>query len=213
MVVDLVADRSLRPDSLAADERLVLLRTAREAIDHGLRHGKPPRLDPAAFPPPLLVERACFVSLHRFEELRGCVGSLEARLPLALQVGESAYAAAFCDPRLPPVAVGEIRDLTIEISVLSPLMPIEAGSQRALLDQLRPGIDGLVLREGGCRATFLPKVWETFPVPFDFVEHLKRKAGLPQGYWSRALRFERYTTESFGIDVAQLDSIPPPSSH
>jgi AmmeMemoRadiSam system protein A len=178
---------------------------ARDAIDHGLRHGEPPRLDLDGFAAKLLIERACFVSLHRVDELRGCVGSLEARLPLVRQVADSAYDAAFCDLRLAPVSADELPELTIEISVLSALTEIEAGSEHALLGRLRPGIDGVVVREGERRATFLPKVWENFPLPYDFIEHLKRKAGLPPRYWSPTLRFERYTADSFGIVVRELD--------
>lgn len=191
--------------SLSEGERLTLLRVARDAIDDGLRHSEVQRMELDTFPPALLVERACFVSLHRLDELRGCVGSLEARCPLVLQVARSAYDAAFCDLRLPPVRADELAGLTIEISVLSPLTVIEAESEPALIEQLRPGIDGVVVRDGEQRATFLPKVWESFPRAHEFLEQLKRKAGLPPMYWSPTLRVETYTADSFGIAVADLD--------
>lgn len=190
---------------LGKSERLALLRVARDAVDQGLRHGELLPLALGAFPLGLRLERGCFVSLHRFGELRGCVGSLEARCPLVLQVAKSAYDAAFCDQRLPPVRADELPELTIDISVLSPLTAIAAESELVLLDRLRPGIDGVVVREGERRATFLPKVWESFPRRHDFLEQLKCKAGLPPGYWSATLRFESYTTDSFGIAIADLD--------
>jgi hypothetical protein len=67
-----------------------------------------------------------------------------------------------------------------------------------LLAQIRPGIDGLILTEGQARGTFLPSVWESLAEPRDFLNHLKRKAGLPADHWSDRVRVERYTTESFG---------------
>jgi AmmeMemoRadiSam system protein A len=197
------AEGRLLPLALEASECLVLLRVARDAIRYGLRFGEPPFIEDN-FDARLLTEGACFVSLHRAEELRGCVGSLEARLPLVRQVAESAYDAAFCDLRLSPVRADELSELSIEISVLSPLRAVHAETERALLDLLRPGVDGVVVREGERRATFLPKVWETIPLPFDFLEHLKRKAGLPPRYWSPTLRFDLYTADSFGIRVAEL---------
>jgi hypothetical protein len=135
----------------------------------------------------------------------GCVGSLEARVPLVQQVANSAYDAAFCDQRLSPVQADELRELTIEISILSALSDVPATSESELLGSLRPGIDGVVLYDGERRATFLPKVWEVIELPFDFLEHLRRKAGLPNRYWSPTLRFQRYTADCFGIAIADLD--------
>ena len=173
------------------------LRTlAREAIAHGLREGQPPRLDLARYPAALTEPRASFVTLHRAGELRGCTGSLEPDGPLVVGVARNAYRAAFEDPRFPPLAGWEVEGLEVSVSLLSPLEPIRAGSEAELLASLRPGVDGLVLREGRRTATFLPAVWESLPDPREFLHALERKAGLAAGHWSPALRFERYRTES-----------------
>jgi len=120
---------------------------------------------------------------------------LEARRPLAEDVVQNAFAAAFGDPRFPPVTEPEVDKLDIHISVLSPLEEMHFASEADLLRQIRPGIDGLVLEDGPYRGTFLPAVWESLPDKRDFLRHLKIKAGLPPDYWSNTLRVWRYTTE------------------
>jgi hypothetical protein len=175
--------------------RTSLRALAREAIAHGLREGRPPRLDLSRYPAPLTEPRASFVTLHRAGELRGCTGSLEPDGPLVVGVARNAYRAAFEDPRFPPLAGWEIEGVEISVALLSPLEPIRAASEAELLRSLRPGIDGLVLRQGRRTATFLPAVWESLPEPREFLHALERKAGLEAGHWSRTLRFERYRTE------------------
>ena len=128
--------------------------------------------------------------------LRGCVGSLQARLPLVADVAQSAFAAAFRDTRFAPLGPAEADDLDIHISILSPLEPLVVASEAELLETLRPGVDGLVLCEGALRGTFLPAVWERLPDPRQFVQELKRKAGLQGDYWSPTLELQRYTVES-----------------
>jgi AmmeMemoRadiSam system protein A len=188
--------------ALDARQRAALLALAREAIGRGLAEPRMPRL-PAAMPAAgLEIERSSFVTLTIDGQLRGCCGTLEPRGPLWQDVWRNAWVSAFEDSRFAPLAAEEFSQLTLAISVLSPLEPHPAASERALLASLRPGIDGLVLELGETRATFLPAVWEMLPEPPRFLEALKEKAGLPAGLWSPRLRFERYTTESFGEDEA-----------
>nr|WP_297528385.1 AmmeMemoRadiSam system protein A [Thiohalobacter sp.] len=177
--------------------RAELLRLARASILHGLETGRPLAVDPADFDPELAAPGAAFVTLHRQGELRGCIGSLEAHRPLVVDVAENAFAAAFRDPRFPPLAVDEFDDLEIEISVLSPPEPMAFTDEADLLRQIRPGVDGLILEDMGRRGTFLPSVWAQLPRREDFLAHLKLKAGLPPGHWSPTVRVWRYTTESF----------------
>jgi len=179
-----------------AGPRPSLRAVAREAIAYGLREGRPPELDPAGYPAALAEPRASFVTLHRGGELRGCTGSLEPAEPLVVGVARNAYRAAFSDPRFPPLAGWEIDALEISVSLLSALERIHAASERDLLRILRPGVDGLVVREGARSATFLPTVWESLPEPREFLHALERKAGLEAGHWSPTLRFLRYSTES-----------------
>lgn len=176
--------------------RDALLKLARESIRRQLA-GDPsvprPEVASAAFD----EVRASFVTLKLDEALRGCIGVLEAVRPLSLDVAHNAHAAAFRDPRFPPLGRLELEPLHIEISVLSPPEPFPVLDRADLLASLRPGVDGLILAEGAQRATFLPAVWESLPRPEDFLTQLLLKAGLAPNHWSERLRFARYTTESF----------------
>ena len=183
---------------LAPQQRRHLLTLARDAIRHGLASGQPPRLDIDGEPPELLVHRAAFVTLELHGRLRGCIGHLEASQPLVLDVSDNAFAAAFRDPRFPPVTAGELDPLQIKISVLTPATELSFADEAALLATIAPGLDGLILADAGYRGTFLPSVWEQLPEPRDFLRRLKEKAGLPAEHWSRNLRVWRYRTESFG---------------
>lgn len=185
------------PSSLSPEYRTQLLLVARESIEHGLQLDRPLRVQPEAYPTTLRKQRASFVTLHRHQELRGCIGHLEACLPLVVDVAENAFAAAFRDPRFPPLTSRELQDLEIHISVLTPAVPMCFTSEADLLRQLRPGLDGLILEDGHHRGTFLPSVWESLPEAEHFLSHLKLKAGLRPGYWSSSLKVKRYTTESF----------------
>lgn len=178
-----------------------LLDLAEASIRHGLEQGRPLRPDKRDYPAVADENGACFVTLHSRGELRGCIGSLQAHQPLLEDVAHNAYAAAFSDPRFPPLHVSELAGLEIHLSLLSPATPIAFQSEEALLQQLRPGEDGLILEEGGRRGTFLPSVWEQLPTAELFLQHLKQKAGLPTDYWSDTLKVSRYTTESFGRKV------------
>ena len=102
------------------------------------------------------------------------------------------------DRRFPPLAVHELDDLDLHISILSPAEAMDFGSEQELISQLRKNIDGLILQEGPSRATFLPSVWESLPAPVEFVQHLKQKAGLPANYWSDRIKAYRYTVEYIG---------------
>jgi len=147
--------------------------------------------------PELQEERASFVTLTIDGNLRGCIGMLEACRPLVEDVAENACAAAFADPRFEPLSEREFRQIDIHISVLSPPEEMEFNSEADLLAQLRPGVDGLILQDGGRRGTFLPSVWEELPDADLFLMHLKMKAGLPTTHWSDTLRVFRYTAEYF----------------
>jgi len=185
-------------------DQAALLRVALTSIESGLESGTPLQVNPEDCPAVLSNRRASFVTLKRNGELRGCIGSLEPVSSLGEDVARNAFAAAFRDPRFPALTAAELQDLDIGISVLGPTQPVEFGSEAELLDRLRPGMDGLVLRDGHHRGTFLPAVWESLPHPADFLGHLKQKAGLPGDYWSGTLEIGRYTTQSFASGVAAI---------
>lgn len=184
--------------SLSFGERRQLLSLAQESIRYGLQHRDQMPIDVSAFSPVLQALGASFVTLKSSGELRGCIGSILAARPLALDVTANAYAAAFRDPRFLPLALAEFDELTIHLSLLSPLEPLQFTSEEDLLAQLRPGVDGIMIEEDMRRGTFLPTVWESLPDPGDFLRHLKLKAGLSPGYWSLTLKVYRYTIESIG---------------
>ena len=184
-------------NTLSDEERAILLDVARRSIEHGLQQQSPLVVEPADYPETLRPLRATFITLEIDGHLRGCIGTLEARSPLVQDVAEHAFAAAFEDPRFFPLRKEEFSRLDIHISVLSPPEPMEFSLEDELLAQLRPGVDGLILRLGQRRATFLPSVWDSLPDPYVFLAQLKQKAGLPLDFWSPDLKAERYTTESF----------------
>ncbi len=177
------------------EERKILLDWAKASIEYGLETEKPISPDLSLFPEKFSELRATFVTLEKHKQLRGCIGTLEAIRPLLEDVTQNAFAAAFNDPRFPPLQRNELDDLAIHISILSPAEPMTFNSEQDLIAQLRPGIDGLILEDRGRRGTFLPSVWESLPNPEDFLAHLKLKAGLPESYWSDSIRVYRYTTE------------------
>lgn len=170
-----------------------LLALARNAIEHRLR-GIP---EAAAADPALAAPGAVFVTLTQGGELRGCIGSLEAWRPLAEDVRENACAAAFRDPRFPPLAADELPRTRVEVSLLTPAEPVAFADEADALRQLRPGKDGIVFECGGRRATFLPQVWEQLPEPARFLGQLKRKAGLPGDFWSDDVRLSRYRVDKW----------------
>jgi AmmeMemoRadiSam system protein A len=189
------ADRSEQSQQ-ASPNKALLLDVARQSIEWRLRTGQLLTVDPDAYPPELRELRATFVTLRRAGELRGCVGGLVASRSLVDDVARSAFRAAFCDDRFPPLQASELDLLEIHISILSPLEPLSAPDERALLDEIRPGVDGLVVRDGARQGTFLPAVWESLPEPPAFWRELKRKAGLPPDSWSSHWEIFRYTVES-----------------
>lgn len=182
-------------DVLDATGRRALLDVARDSIRGGLA-GRRPDLNAEDFSAALRVPRATFVTLEIERALRGCIGTLEAHQPLALDAAENAYAAAFRDPRFPPLVHAEFERVELHISILNPAVPMRFVSEPDLLGQLRPGVDGLILSERGRRATFLPAVWESIEDPWEFLAHLKVKAGLPADYWSETIEVSRYTVTS-----------------
>lgn len=182
--------------NLCPEHGRILLDTASVSIDYGLRTGGSLEVVLDEYPGELRGFRATFVTLRIDEQLRGCMGALKAVDPLILDVSRNAFSAAFCDPRFSKLTRPEFEKLDLSISILGPSEPIWAGSQSELLDVIRPGIDGLIVHEGKRRGTLLPAVWESIADPREFLAILKRKAGLPDDYWSETIRFERYTAIS-----------------
>jgi AmmeMemoRadiSam system protein A len=178
---------------MSVERGAVLLTIARDAIAGRIAgDGWTQRVEPW-----LREHAATFVTLRLEGELRGCIGSMEARRALGEDVHENARAAAFRDPRFPPVAAHEIGALQVEVSVLSPQEPMAAATESEALAALRPGIDGIYLQYRELRATFLPQVWDGLPDPLDFLCELRRKADLPTRFWDPQIKLSRYTVEKY----------------
>lgn len=178
----------------------LLLELAFRSIEYGLEHGREMAVDVDDFPPDLQEKRATFVTLKSDHDLQGCIGTLEAYRPLVTDVCANAYAAAFSDPRFQALTYRQLGSLTLSVSVLSPAQELHFNSEAELIEQLRPGIDGVILQQGWRRGTFLPSVWSSLPDKQNFLAHLKMKAGLSGDYWSDDIRAYRYTTHVFGDD-------------
>ncbi|MCK5003223.1 MAG: AmmeMemoRadiSam system protein A [Gammaproteobacteria bacterium] len=170
---------------------------AYDSIKSGLSNGKAMAVDSSKLDTALQTNRATFVTLNKHGQLRGCIGMLEPIRPLAEDVAHNAFAAAFSDPRFPPLKENELEQLDIHISILGTPEKMSFDSEEDLIRQLKPGIDGLIMEEGRRRGTFLPSVWESLAESRDFLHHLKLKSGLPENYWSDDIKIQRYSVEEF----------------
>lgn len=145
----------------------------------------------------LRAKAASFVTLRVEGDLRGCIGTLDAHRPLGDDVAHNAHAAAYRDSRFAPVPAGERERLQVEVSVLSPRVPLPVASEDEALSHLRPGVDGVFIEYQEFRATFLPQVWDNIPEPLEFLCELRRKARLPMRFWHPELRLSRYTVDKY----------------
>ncbi|MBB4286474.1 AmmeMemoRadiSam system protein B [Roseospira goensis] len=194
------ADPAAGTEALVRAHAAALIRLAAGGLEHGVRHGRAPGLDLDQVPAALRAPGAAFVTLTRAadDRLRGCIGSVEAARPLALDVLAHGYNAGFRDGRFPPVTAEELAGLCVSVSVLTPAVALPVADRTDLLGRMRPGVDGLIIedRVGGQvrRGLFLPQVWEQLPDPALFLAHLMRKAGLPETHWSASVRVSRFET-------------------
>ncbi len=191
------------PDAALAEDAALLerhgsrlLALARTSIAWRLREGALMACEVADHPPELRARRAVFVTLIEQGRLRGCVGTPVAWRTLVEDVVDNAAAAAVEDMRFEPLEAAGLERVAIALSMLSPPTALRAASEEALIAQLVPGRDGLVLSEGARKALFLPQVWRQLPRPRDFLAQLKAKAGLPQHHWSPSLEFQRFSSTS-----------------
>lgn len=183
---------------LTAEEKQTLLELAREALQLGVTGQAMPGLDLQRMTPTLRAPGASFVTLTIGGQLRGCIGALEPYQPLAQDVREHAVAAALEDPRFPPVSGQELDQIEIEVSRLTLPKPLEYTDVKHLLAQLRPDVDGVILRDGYRRATFLPQVWEKIPDKAEFLTNLCYKMGAAPDAWrTRHLEVLTYQVEEF----------------
>ena len=189
MIID-----SKREDNamLNKEERKKLLKIARSSIENYLKTGKKPSLSETG--PLLLEELGAFVTLHKRGELRGCIGNITGRGPLYLTIRDMAIESATGDPRFPAVELEELKDIDIEISVLSPMKKTDNP------DDIRLGIDGVLVRKGFKSGVFLPQVaTETGWSKDEFMSNLcVHKAGLSPDAWKGdGIEIYTFTAEIF----------------
>jgi uncharacterized protein len=158
----------------------------------------PIRIHNREYSPPLNQNGASFVTLTKKGNLRGCIGAVEPYQSLVEDVYEHATAAAINDYRFLPVEKDELESIHIEISRLTIPNPLNYQHPEELPALLRPGRDGVILRDGFRRATFLPQVWGQIPNAADFLTHLCQKMGVSGSFWKqKVLQVEVYEVEEF----------------
>lgn len=186
------------PVQLSMEERQVLLNMARKALEDAVCGKQLEPLELELISPCLQEPGATFVTLRRQGELRGCIGALEAYQSLAEDVREHAIAAGLQDYRFSPVTPEELREITIEISRLNPPQQLEYENYDDLERELFSRKEGVILRDGARRATFLPQVWEKLPDPAMFLNSLCMKMGLAPDSWrQRKMEVWLYQVEEF----------------
>lgn len=173
----------MKESKFSLHEQEILIKIAREAVQAAANRHSPKEINWADLPERLQQDGASFITLTNGGRLRGCIGTLEASQSLALDVQEHAVAAATQDFRFQNVQPGELDDIEIEISVLTPMEKLDYDDPQDLISKIRPGVDGVTLIGQSRRATFLPQVWEKVQDPVDFLNHLCMKMGEPPDFW------------------------------
>lgn len=123
---------------------------------------------------------ASFVTINLKENntLRGCMGTIVAYRPLSEDLIKNTISSATGDPRFPPMTIEDIKDVSLEISILTEPQCLEFTDSTDLINKVRKDIDGLIIKRGEHQATFLPSVWEQLPSKEEFFMHLCHKAGM-----------------------------------
>jgi len=181
--------------SISSENQKQLLKDARSTIEQYLTSGEKPKADIKSLKGELAAPSAVFVTLMKNGELRGCIGTIEADKPLAQAVQDYAVAAATQDPRFSKLSLNELREVKIEISVLSPIMQIENH------EEIVPNRDGVIVERGGSKGLFLPQVWEHVNGNKEEFMNLlcSEKAGLPKDAWKDSAT-KLYTFSVFSFE-------------
>ena len=190
--------KAMEKDKLTEDQGRFLLKVARQTIEQELFARKGEEADEKGLSAVFRTRRGTFVTLMEKGNLRGCIGHIIPQETLIEGVRENAINAAFRDPRFHPLRPDEWRDVKIEVSILTDPKPLSYADSQDLLEKLRPGIDGVIIKKGYRQATFLPQVWEQLPDQKEFLTHLCYKAGLEGDAWkSGQLEVSTYQVQAF----------------
>lgn len=146
-------------------------------------------------PRALETRLASFVTLMEGGILRGCIGSIAPHQPLIVDVCQNARNAAFKDPRFTPVQANEFEKLQFSISLLTRPEQITFENEEDLIEKLQPEKDGVIIRDAGRQAVYLPEVWKQIPDKKEFLNSLKQKAGLTPEWFSDTFEAYRFRAE------------------
>ncbi len=187
-------------DTLSRQDCDLLLKLARETILGKLGQKKHDLDDLTAKFSDLVntEKRGTFVSLHKQGTLRGCIGNIEPVKTIFEGIRDNAVHAAFKDSRFKPLALEELKDTCIEISILTRPKKLEYTDFQGLIARLRPKIDGVIIQKHYRTATFLPQVWDQLSAPEVFLSQLCMKAGLAPDEWKTGqLEVSTYQVQMF----------------
>lgn len=174
----------------------LIIDICKKNIKAGLNNKNIDLVDEVENIPAVLEEQgACFVTLQINGMLRGCIGSIIAHQSLLDDLIKNAQNAAFSDSRFLPLNKEEFEHIEISVSLLSPPVKMEFDDELDLLNQIRPFIDGIIIKDGSYQAVYLPSVWEQLPDRVAFMSSLKEKAGLGPDYFSKSFEAYRFTAE------------------
>ena len=177
---------------IAQNYKDFIFETCRKSINAGLNGIQIAISD--KIPPVFYQYGAVFVTLNINNRLRGCIGSIVAHQPLIIDIAQHAYDAAFRDNRFSPLTKEEFENIDISVSLLSPPIKMTFTDEQDLLNQIVPFEDGIIIRDGGHQAVYLPSVWEQIPNKIDFLNNLKIKAGLAPNHFSQTFEAFKYST-------------------
>ena len=185
-------------DWLSEDEGESLLSVARSTIKNRLNNVEQPQINWKDLPEKFQEHLGTFVTITIDDNLRGCIGHIIPRETVIEGIRENAINAAFRDPRFPPLTREEFEKIEIEISILTAPQELPYTDAEDLLNKLRPGVDGVILKKGYYEATFLPQVWDQLPDKEEFLSHLCLKAGLSHDSWRKEkLQVSTYQVQAF----------------
>ena len=187
---DLPVEKAMQTSQgLTQTQGRLLVKLARLAIEDRLSREKEDRVSAflASIAPnhEFQQQTGTFVTLQRHHQLRGCIGNLTADASILEGVKRNAVQAAFHDPRFPPLTAEELAGLDIEVSILSRPKALIYENANDLISKLHVNTDGVIIRKGVARATFLPQVWRQLPDPKSFLNRLCLKAGLSADAWQK----------------------------
>ncbi len=187
-----------RKGRYSEEEGRQLLGLARKTIEQHLQGAEAGSEAEANASPRFTDWCGTFVTLTKGGRLRGCIGHIMPQGPLFEGVKINAINAAFRDPRFRPLQRDEMAQVKIEVSVLTEPVPLRYKGKEDLLGQLKPGVDGLIIKKGYHQATFLPQVWEQLPQKEAFLSQLCLKAGLAGDAWEKGdLEVSVYQVQAF----------------